>query len=727
MGKSGKIWKRVPIFGKIEVGLEKESKTVYRCFNNHINRLKEIDHLGVLHYFLKIPRYTRYDYVMTMLYLIEKAVQSNHIKNNSLKLNDAYFTSVEEFLKCWCLLYCIGHFQMTFTAEHAFLRFLVEEEHEKEFLEDVKIRILNSEMFQDDSDEIKNNIYQNIEDKINNQEVMEIYKIFSLLKIIDNDACLGKYDAQIRELVKITILKKDYLQYLDNIDRKLKLEEVIDYFEIIRMLSFTILDGYVSQEYLKVNPFVVIENLDKFMEKNNYSGLLNDINKFYTADIYKSRESAYYHHRGRKAINESKIFSSYNLNELINDIIENKRDNNNEIKLDNEIMDIIKKEYKIIEGNEGPTQFMDNELDNSIRIKILGLEASIDDEIDYIQFPLFGGIMYNVAGGNYEIDIYPNSQIYGKSENKIFEVLKVVDYFYSTLIIPAMLPDMTYQALKDLFRILDNVSDFYNKMNEPENDKTSEIEPIKSFIEKINPRKSYFSSSPASPIFDHMETNNLVDVLDTFTEVASYVISNVIPSNVLHYSNLQLNNERFLHFPILFKYSELEKVIKVLKNAIVHSGQGKKLEMKKNIEILENEKENEDEGAFYIYAPNTVFKMGNKEREIDLLLIKILGASNKDTHDVLDQIANDGDKKEVNDEINKEIVLILGETKGKGDFDRIQTVDQLELVFGIPSRTANLLWEFKDTETGNIEMKIDSSITDDSKMLIFKKHEDFIE
>lgn len=720
MGKNNKIFKRVPIFGKIEVGLQKESQTVYRCYIKHINRLKEVDHLGVLHYFLKIPRYTRYDYVMTMLYLIEKAIQSKSIKNNTLKLSEASFTNVEEFLKSWCLIYCIGHFQMTFTAEHAFLRFLVEEKKEKEFLDDLKNRIFNSEIFQNEDENVKNHLYSTIEDKIKNQEVMEVYKIFSLLKTMDKTSCLGKHKDQIRELLKITILKKDYLQYLDkNIDRRIKLGKIIDYFEIIRKLSFTILDGYVSQEYLKVNPFVIIENLDKFMEKNDYNGLLNDINKFYSADIYISQESAYYHHRARKSINEEKIFKD-NINELIDDIIENKEDDNGEIKLDKDIKDVIKKEHKKLEGKQDP-QYMNDELNNSIRIKIPVLNDSIDNEIDYIQPPIFGGIMYNFAGSNYEIDIYPNSEIFGKTENKIYDVLKGIDQFYSTLTIPLMIPGILYQFIQTLFKLLDNVSDFHQKVNEPENKDICEIELVENFVESIDQYKDFFSSTPVSPLFDDLESDNLVELLERFREVASYVISNVIPSKALHYSKLQLSNGKLIRFPILFKHSELEKVIKLLERTIPPHETSQKVEMEKNLEILKNENEIEDHGAFYIFAPNTVFKRNEEEREIDLLLIKVLGASDPRTKEVFGQLENNRETGEAED--NKEIIIILGETKSGSNFDRDQSINQLELVLGIPNRTASLLWESKESEKGNIEVNIESLTTDDSKMIVFRKNE----
>jgi hypothetical protein len=125
------IFERVPIFGEVKINLKKESQKTFEYFSDELNRLKGIKQLGILHEFLNIPPYRRYDYVTTMFYLIERATQYNENTNfdfNSVvKLKqDIKFSSSEQLLKTWCLLYSIGHLEMTFASEHAFIRYINE-------------------------------------------------------------------------------------------------------------------------------------------------------------------------------------------------------------------------------------------------------------------------------------------------------------------------------------------------------------------------------------------------------------------------------------------------------------------------------------------------------------------------------------------------------------------------------------------------------------------------
>lgn len=701
MGSNEKIFKRVPIFGKININLEKESKIVYNCFNKDINRLRGIDHLGVLHYFLKIPKYSRYDYVMTMLYLIEKALQSNPSKlKGRLKLRNSNFTSSEEFLKCWALLYCIGHLQMTFTSEHAFLRYLIENDLTEEFLSIIKTQIDDFSLFSEESDENSENIkillYEKIEKIVKDEKIMEFYKIFSLLKILNLMGCLDKYKPQISELAVISILKRNYLDFIEDVEKKVSLGKIIDYFEVIRMLSFTILDGYVSQEYLKVNPFVIVENLDKFMENNDYETLLKDINKFYSADIYKSPESAYYHHRARKTLSDDNIFGQYVLNELIEDIIKNKSDND-EIKLDKTIKNKIKTEQRKLDSKESPNKhFMENEISDNIRIKFDQILDPIKAEIEYIKPPVFGGIMFNTADNSYEIDMYPNSEIYGKSEDKIFDILKSVELFYEELKIPLALIDGSYELLLSVFDIRDNASILYHELTKPGNEQIVETPVIKDFLKNMKQYKNLLQTTPIKVIFDEMEENKLLNFLESFRFVGSYVISNVIPAKADHYSKLEVKT-KIIQFPLLFKHSDLEKIIKILKEVNVNE-RSKKAEMDHGLIRLEKELDDVNSDAFYIFAPNTLFKKEEKELEIDYLLIKVLVS-------------------------NKEILVEIGEVKSKpNNFDKDQCLNQLESLFGISKSSAKYLWETKEQNGTKLTISMDGMKTEDSKMLIFKKH-----
>jgi len=276
------IYQRLPIFGEIEIHLKNESDKIYEFFEEDLNRLSKLDQLGILHSFLNIPEYKKSDYMLTMTYLIGRAVlynkNNNFIFENEVKLsgNDkkANFSSAEEFLKSWALLYSIGHLPMTFATEHSFMRFLCKNDNKTKFIKIIKKTLLDSEFdFKKDDDK---DLLKYIEFLIENERYMEIYKVFTLLKILNNTNLKNSsyYYPKIKELAKITVLRRIYSKHL-NLERKIKLEKIIDYFEIIRKLTFTILDGSISQSHLNLNYFIIFENLDAFMEREDYQTLLD--------------------------------------------------------------------------------------------------------------------------------------------------------------------------------------------------------------------------------------------------------------------------------------------------------------------------------------------------------------------------------------------------------------------------------------------------------------------
>ncbi len=75
---------RLPLFGQIEVTLCEESKILYELLDERgeTERLKQMEHLGVLHEVFDCPIYTRWAYVVTILYLIEQAKPFIKISNN---------------------------------------------------------------------------------------------------------------------------------------------------------------------------------------------------------------------------------------------------------------------------------------------------------------------------------------------------------------------------------------------------------------------------------------------------------------------------------------------------------------------------------------------------------------------------------------------------------------------------------------------------------------------
>lgn len=674
------IFERVPIFGDIEVNIKNESSKAFSVFSDEIDRLKEINQLGILHDFLNIPPYRKYDYIITMIYLSQMA--SRYSQNSELrfdkkvKLADKiYFSSSEEMLKCWCLLYSIGHAKTTFAGEHAFMKCIPENKEEV-------IEYIKNKLDLDIKNEIDKRLLSKIKIIINRERYMEIYKIFTILKIKDNDklAKNNYYGPKFLELAKIMILKDDYLELLE-LERRKKIEKIINYFEVIRKLTFTILDGSISQNHLNINYFAVFEDLDDFMESQNYQQLLNDINKFYTSDIFNSPESSYYHYRC--VFNIESIYKKYNILKLIEKIVKN------DSILENRVTGDIKKLKKSIDDKNEPIdetnkQFIKSEIKDHFRINFNFTDIRTPVTLECNSFKLdgiFGGVLFNLSKSIYEIDIYPTSENSDKIITE-YNILNIINSLY----------DLRESFLPDFFGFIHKLKKLYDKVNE------SGITDFEDEVNSLEPYKSQFLSQIDGAVLSIQETD-LVILINKFNELATYLFKNTVNSSVM-FSSWEVTDYR-IDFPIFFRKSELEIIINLLKKA----KNIKELEHKNVLEQLEielNIVDEESDKIFYVLAPNTNFLKENRiETEIDSLLIKYILPKKKK-------------------------ILKIGEVKPKGRFEEDQCIKQLEIIFDIPKSTAMAL--FKGTSKKSKEYSVKTHIKGEKadSIITFEKSEDLI-
>jgi len=335
-----KLYVRVPVFGDGEIELYNESKIVYNKFRDEIDRLRKIPHLGILHYFSGIPKYSRYDHVMLMLLLIRQ-ISNNKSTNislkNELKIEDVKFSSIEEFLKSLAMLYPTGHLQMTFTSEHAFLRFLTKNNKTDEFIEAISKKVKN---IYGDNSKFGNRIIENFKNIVETGSAYKLSKIFTAIKILEKIDNKDNEDfKKMLIILNIFILRNDYIESVAKTPgQSEKLKKTMDYFKTIRDLAFLILDGTISQHVLNLSPYSVTIHLDKFVSENPYKYLLKDIKKFYDDTIYMSDEGQYYHYRVSNIIENNVFEKEKPLDEIINEIIDN--------NYDNKIKSTIQKEIK---------------------------------------------------------------------------------------------------------------------------------------------------------------------------------------------------------------------------------------------------------------------------------------------------------------------------------------------------------------------------------------------
>ena len=103
-----------------------------------IDRLKNLDHLGIVREVIDGARHSRFDYIALIFALIDNWAQ---------KVEEIHASSGEaegkNLIKCWALLFNIGHLEWTFFTERILLEVLRKNKlHTKliESIEDEKIR-----------------------------------------------------------------------------------------------------------------------------------------------------------------------------------------------------------------------------------------------------------------------------------------------------------------------------------------------------------------------------------------------------------------------------------------------------------------------------------------------------------------------------------------------------------------------------------------------------------
>ncbi|MCD6213448.1 MAG: hypothetical protein J7J46_00550, partial [Candidatus Desulfofervidus sp.] len=287
---------RLPLFGQIEVTLCKESKILYELLDERgeTERLKQMEHLGVLHEVFACSIYTRWAYVVTILYLIEQAKPFIKISNN-VKLKEINISSGEELLKCWALLLFTGHLHGTFSTERALLKKLKEEDYDKLF----------KKLFEDDR------LRENLKKIVDDEKLFHVFYILTAYKTLKMRKEYHKkkkeyyethkekkekkgelHENELLEIFKAFLLEENYYSEANRgeIEKREKLKRLVGYFKSFRELAFVILDGYYAQVSLNLNPLYIIKHLDEMTDEGYLRTLIDDIQKYFYNTIYHSQE-----------------------------------------------------------------------------------------------------------------------------------------------------------------------------------------------------------------------------------------------------------------------------------------------------------------------------------------------------------------------------------------------------------------------------------------------------
>jgi HD superfamily phosphohydrolase len=122
-----------------------------------IDRLKNLDHLGIVREVIDGARHSRFDYIALIFALIDqwdqKVYEIHVFSEVEVEPEPEQREEVKgkDLIKCWALLFNIGHLEWTFFTERILLEVLRERKLHTELIEsieDEKIKIIAGEIFE---------------------------------------------------------------------------------------------------------------------------------------------------------------------------------------------------------------------------------------------------------------------------------------------------------------------------------------------------------------------------------------------------------------------------------------------------------------------------------------------------------------------------------------------------------------------------------------------------
>ena len=633
---------RLPLFGQIEVTLCEESKILYELLDERgeTERLKQMEHLGVLHEVFDCPIYTRWAYVVTILYLIEQAKPFIKISNN-VKLKEINISSGEELLKCWALLLFTGHLHGTFSTERALLKKLKEEDYDKLF----------KKLFEDDR------LRENLKKIVDDEKLFHVFYILTAYKTLkmrkeyyethkEKKEKKGElHENELLEIFKAFLLKENYYSEANRgeIEKREKLKRLAGYFKSFRELAFVILDGYYAQVSLNLNPLYITKHLDEMTDEGYLRTLIDDIQKYFYNTIYHSQEGITNH------LFYSNLFLKlFNKNGDTKQLIEYLCNNNNKIDKQ-ELMKENKNQYKHFIR----VKFREDEINGFLtQEKEMLNKSGLNNDDEDILF----GITFNPPTNEYYGDICCKNL--KKNLNRCVSlVVEEVKKFKEENIYYISYLYLKSSKFEDKFKKLEEMKDVNELADVLEVKETPELffklflnqffnykEPDKDIFERISS-----DIEPLSKLYKRREPI-ACELTKRVFELANSKVKN--KETKLEFMSKPSNNLKAF---FAIHYKELKPICEYLENITGRSDGSQKNELKSLIHELKEElKREENKNFYYIVIPSMKWYPTSKEKssgdlkkgELDGLYIKIPKEANKKAEMVIIEAKKRGNPDE---------------------------------------------------------------------------------
>lgn len=290
--KHEKIKYNIPQLGKIEAVIYGNyAKKCYEYLKKekYIDKLKEIDQLGIIRKSLEGVHHTRWEYVVLQIYLINKLKDKKMGLgiNSNLKLNingKKIEISCVEIIQIWVLLLNSGHLHGTFASEKGILEYLKQNKK-------LKRKILNYFKNKD----IKK-IYSNIIEKEMVYETHKFLIYFNLEKEYSS-----KYHPKYENDRELILILLEFLKYYMekepfNNEKDKKIKKLKFIFKKIRKIAYLFLDTHYSTfpMVFDISKFIINieEYIDElFQEGSQLNNTLDDFSNLLESNLYQTENS----------------------------------------------------------------------------------------------------------------------------------------------------------------------------------------------------------------------------------------------------------------------------------------------------------------------------------------------------------------------------------------------------------------------------------------------------
>jgi HD superfamily phosphohydrolase len=193
----------LPQLGRLNVFLYSYTTKCYNLLDNygHIERLKNIDQLGVIRNIYEGAHHPRWEYVILQLYLINRLKKLDLAKGLGLSSKTTNFLNYRpsgaEILQIWILLLNSGHLPGTFASERGLLR---------TFKESAKLRNVFKGGLRPEEKKFFNRILEN-EDIYSIHKILISFHLGRYHRFKDYDIEGSKFAEFLREIVNFYLFE----------------------------------------------------------------------------------------------------------------------------------------------------------------------------------------------------------------------------------------------------------------------------------------------------------------------------------------------------------------------------------------------------------------------------------------------------------------------------------------------------------------------------------------